>query len=52
MLTDEIIGLRLNWDTVCRLACKAMCLGITWDQVCELAIKEYVGETDPEEEGA
>lgn len=47
MMTDEIVSLRLDWQTVCRLACKAYCLGLTFDQVCELAIDERLASLKP-----
>lgn len=42
-MTDEAINIRLDWSTICALACRALCLGVTFDDVCNMAIKHKIG---------
>lgn len=39
---DIYVPLRMPWDTICKLAVKAQCLGMSMDDVCELAIRQEV----------
>lgn len=49
-MIDNEISIRLEWKTICNLACKALILGLTFNEVCELAVKERVGEADQGDE--
>lgn len=42
MITDKEISLRLDWITICRLACKALCLDMSFNDVRELAMRERI----------
>ena len=40
-MIDEIISLRMEWRTVCAMACKALCHGVTFDRMCEMALRDF-----------
>ncbi len=40
--TEELQMRGLSWNTICGLACKALCMGLTFDQVAEQALREYI----------
>lgn len=33
---------RLPWETICKLAVKARCLGVSLNDVCEMAIQQAI----------
>jgi hypothetical protein len=37
---DIDVPVRLPWDTICKLAVKAMCLGVSMNDVCNMAIEQ------------
>jgi hypothetical protein len=39
MTTDEVVKIRLDWRTLCAVACRAVCLGVSFDDVCNMAIQ-------------
>ncbi len=42
--TTELELRGLSWNTICGLACKAICMGMTFDQLVELALLERIKE--------
>lgn len=40
MMTEEIIQVRLEWPIICKLACKAMCMGIDLEELVNVALRE------------